>query len=135
MDKLQISEILVNFPSWPFLCWGAKFTRGTMSGQEVKRFSITNITQSNPCVITTQEEHGLRTGDFVRFTDLNGAIPTPRGMDEINAQKYRIVVTTTTEFYIQDPITYIPVNSTNYPAYVTGGSVNFVQNEFIYNGE
>jgi hypothetical protein len=95
---------------------------------------ISEVTNGNPCTVTTIGNHGYFTGDFVRFTDLDGYIPVPRGMDEINDNRYRIVVTGLTTFYIQNPTTFENIDSTNYPPYVTGGSVNKVATNFFYNG-
>lgn len=106
-----------------------------MSGQAVVRTDISNITTASRCVVTTSTAHGLTTNQFARLTDLNGRIPIPRGMDPINDGKFRVVVIDTTNFYIQDPITFKDIDSTNYTPYVTGGSCNLVQNDFTYNGD
>jgi hypothetical protein len=103
-------------------------------GQIPQRYAIQSVTNSNPCVVTTFENHGYFTFDFVRITDLDGYIPVPRGMDELNDNRYRIIVTGLTTFYLQDPITFEPIDSTNYPPYVTGGSVNKVATTFFFYG-
>ena len=105
-----------------------------MSGQEVVRYEISAITNAKPCVITTSAVNGFATGNFVRLTDLNSCMPVLRGMDPINNEKFRIVVIDTTNFSLEWPVTFKDVDSTNYTPYVTGGSVNLVQNEFIYTG-
>lgn len=104
-------------------------------GQTPHRANIINITNALPCVVTTEEEHGFDTNDFVRFTNLNGAMPIPRGMDELNNYRFKIVVTGVDEFYLKDPITDEPVDSTNFPPYVTGGFCNLVETEFFYHGD
>lgn len=101
-------------------------------GQLAFRFSIINITNANPCEVTLSDEHGYTNKAFVRLTDLNGSIPIPRGDDQINNYKYRIIVNGTTTFTLQDPITFKPIDSTDYTPYVSGGSCNLVQTEFIY---
>ena len=101
-------------------------------GQIPFRFEITNITNSFPCTVTTSEEHGMSTGDFVRLTNLNGAMPILHGSDPLNNNRYRIVVTDVDEFYLIDPITGKKVDSTNYTPYVTGGSCNKIESNFIY---
>jgi hypothetical protein len=106
-----------------------------MSGQEVVRADISNITNAEKCVITTSDAHGFSTNNFVRLTDLNSSIPTLRGMDQINNKKFRVVVIDTTDFYIEDPITFEKINSTDYTPYVSGGYVTLVQSEFIYSGD
>lgn len=105
-----------------------------MQGQTVQRYDIQNVTNANPCVVTTTLDHGYFTFDFVRITGLDGMIPIPRGMDELNDNRYRIIVTGLTSFYLQDPITFEPIDSTNYPPYVTGGEVNKVATNFFYKG-
>ena len=102
-------------------------------GQTAHRASITNITSASPAVVTTSAAHGYSTGDFVRLTDLNGRIPIPRGVDQINNSKFRIIVTDTDTFSLEDPITFNPVDTSTYPAYVTGGNCNKLETEFQYN--
>jgi len=106
-----------------------------MSGQTAVRSLISNMTNAKPCVITTTAAHGLATNQFVRITDINGAMPVPRGMDPINDNKFRVKVIDDTSFYIQDPITFEDIDSTDYTPYVTGGNCNLVESEFIYNGD
>lgn len=101
-------------------------------GQIARRADILSISNADPCVIATTDEHGYATGDFVRLTNLNGAIPTPHGMDELNNNRYRIVVTGLDEFSLQDPITHLPINSTNFPPYTTGGYCNLIERNYIY---
>lgn len=101
-------------------------------GQTSHRSDILNITSAYPCVVTTTEEHGYSTGSFVRLTDLNGAMPVPRGEDQLNNYRFRIVVTDLDEFYIQDPITHKNIDSTTYPPYVTGGYCNLIETNFEY---
>ncbi len=105
---------------------------GTVNTQASHRANITNITNALPCAVTTATDHGFSTFDFVRLTDLNGVMPVPRGTDPLNNYRYRIIVTSTTSFTLQDPITHVPIDSTLYTPYVTGGSCNLVQDNFIY---
>jgi hypothetical protein len=101
-------------------------------GQLTERVAILNITNALPCEITTDGAHGFSNKAFVRLTDLNGAMPVPRGEDPLNNYKFRIIVTDTDKFTLQHPITFEPVDSTTYPLYVTGGSCNLVQTTFIF---
>lgn len=101
-------------------------------GQIAKRSNIVNVSNGIPCTITTDIAHEYANKSFVRITDLNGLMPIPRGMDEINNKKFRIIVLDDTSFYLQDPITFIAIDSTNYPSYISGGYCNLVQTEFIY---
>lgn len=104
----------------------------TPIGQLTERVNIINITNTLPCVVTTDGAHEFANKSFVRLTDLNGAIPDPRGEDPLNNYKFRIIVTGEDTFYLQDPITFLPIDSTNYPPYVEGGSCNLVQQNFIF---
>lgn len=101
-------------------------------GQLTDRANIINITNSLPCEVTTDGPHFFPNKSFVRLTDLNGAMPIPRGEDELNNYKFRIIVTDVDKFTLQDPITFLPIDSTTFPPYVTGGSANLVQTTFIF---
>lgn len=105
-----------------------------MSGQEIVRSDISAVTNAEKCEITTSSAHSLSTGDFIRVTDLNGMIPVNRGQTQINNQRFKVYVTSTTTFYLQDPITSNYINSTNYTPYVEGGSVNLFQQTYQYEG-
>ena len=101
-------------------------------GQLPERVPIVNITNALPCEVTTEFDHGFPNKAFVRLTDLNGAMPVPRGEDPLNNYKFRIIVTGDTTFTLQDPITFLPIDSTLYPPYVEGGSCNLVQSNFVF---
>ena len=106
-----------------------------MSGQDAHRVDILSITNASPCAVTTTTEHGYATRDFVRLTNLNGRIPVPRGMDEINNNYYRIIVTGVDSFTLQDPITFEAIDSTDFPPYITGGYANKIATDFFYHGD
>lgn len=100
------------------------FTVADTSGGQASSFAnISAISQADPCVVTTSAAHGFQTNQIVRITDLGSDIPTPRGMDQLNNNRYRIVVLTTTTFSLKDPVSDEAVDSTSYTAYVTGGRV------------
>lgn len=101
-------------------------------GQLSERVPIVHITNSLPCEVMTAFDHGFPNKSFVRLTDLNGAMPVPRGEDPLNNYKFRIIITGTTTFTLQDPITFAPVDSTLYPPYVEGGSCNLVQQNYVF---
>ncbi len=101
-------------------------------GQLSERVAIVNISTGVPCEVTTAFDHGFPNKSFVRLTQLNGSIPIPHGEDPLNNYRFRIIVTGTTTFTLQDPITFVPVDSTTYPPYVTGGSCNLVQQNFVF---
>lgn len=106
-----------------------------MTGQIPHRCDILSISNALPCKIVTTTEHGYVTGDFVRLTDLNGAMPVPRGEDPLNNYRWEIVVTGVDEFTIKYPITHLPVDSTGFPPYVEGGYCNLIETTFYYHGE
>jgi hypothetical protein len=106
-----------------------------MSGQEVVRSDISAVSNAERCEITTSSAHGLSTDQFIRVTDLNGMIPVNRGQTQINNQRFKVYVTSTTTFYLRDPITSSYINSTNYTPYVEGGSVNLFQTQYQYEGD
>jgi len=101
-------------------------------GQLPMRANVLGITNADPCVVTIDENPGYVTGDFVRLTDLNSSIPTLRGMDPLNNYRWKIVLQSDTTFYLKDPITDLPIDSTNFPPYVEGGYCNLVQNTYIF---
>mgnify|MGYP001616628791 CR=1 FL=1 len=101
-------------------------------GQLTERVPIVGITNSLPCEVTTEFAHGFPNKSFVRLTDLNGAMPIPRGEDPLNNYKFRIIVTGDVTFTLQNPITFVPIDSTTYPPYIEGGSCNLVQQTFIF---
>lgn len=104
----------------------------TPIGQLTERVAIVNITNTLPCEVTTEEAHGFANKSFVRLTDLNGVMPVPRGEDPLNNHKFRIIVTGSTTFTLQDPITFKFIDSTLYTPYVEGGSCNLVQSTYIF---
>lgn len=101
-------------------------------GQIPRRANIVNITNSTQCEVTTEEEHGYSSFDFVRLTDLNGSMPIPRGEDPLNNYRFRILITGTNSFKLQDPITHKWIDSTNFTPYVTGGCCNLIEKNYIY---
>lgn len=111
------------------------FFGNNMSGQIPIRALITAISQSKECEITTEDNHGLSSGDYVRLTDLNSAMPILRGMDQINNKRFKIIVTSDTTFKIYNPITDEAIDSTLFVPYVTGGRVDIIAHNFIYHGD
>jgi len=101
-------------------------------GQIPHRANILNVTNALPAVVTTDGAHGFSSFQFVRLTDLNGMMPTPRGEDQLNNGRFRIVVIDDTSFYLQNPITFEDIDSTTYPPYVEGGSANRVPTDFYF---
>lgn len=104
-------------------------------GQIPHRAVILSVSIGDPCVITTTEAHGYSTHDFIRLTNLNGMMPIPHGSDQLNGNRYRIVVTGDDTFKIQNPITFKDIDSTNFTPYTSGGNVNLIENTFYFYGE
>lgn len=127
----------------------------TPAGVPAFRALISGVTQANPCVITTTAPHGFQTDQLIRITDLGDSMPTPRGMSNLDGNRYGIIVLSATTFSLYDPITLLPINSTNYEAWVSGGRVDvetrvislnnpqvapynvtpYIPNPFVYNPE
>lgn len=94
---------------------------------------IQAVTRADPCVITTVAVHGYQTDQLVRISDLGPDAPTPRGMDEINNLRFRITVTSTTQFSLRDPITDDAIDSTNFVQWVAGGRVQLLSRSLTLN--
>ena len=79
-----------------------------------RRASVSGITQANPAQVTTNEAHGLTTGDLVTLQDV-------QGMTQVNDvatgswNPYQVTVVDTTNFTLDG------VDSTGYGAYTSGG--------------
>lgn len=101
-------------------------------GQVPRRSDILSITNALPCAVATTEEHGYSTHDFVRLTNLNGAMPSPHGSDPLNNYRFRIIVTGVDTFTLQYPVTFEPVDSINFTPYTTGGYCNLIERDYIY---
>lgn len=104
-------------------------------GQLPHRASIQSVSLGFPCVITTTEAHGYQTFDFVRLTSLNGRMPAPKhGVDQLDGNRYRIVVLGNNTFKLQDPITFEDIDSQNFPTYTSGGNTSLVERTFYFYG-
>ena len=105
-------------------------------GQLPHRSLMLSMSLGFPCIITTTEAHGYSTHDFIRITNLNGLMPSPEnGADQLNGNRYRIIVTGDDTFKIQDPVTFEDIDSTNFTPYVAGGKVNLIESTFYFYGE
>lgn len=101
-------------------------------GQIPRRASILSISNATRCEIEIDVDPGFITGNQVRLTDLNGVMPNPRGMDPLNNYKFEIIMTGDLTFTIHDPVTHLPINSTNFTPYVEGGSCTLLEQDFFY---
>jgi hypothetical protein len=95
----------------------------TAGGVATSHATISGITQADPCVIT-HSAYTFQTNQIVRITDLGSDMPTARGMDQLNNNRYRIVVINSTSFSLKDVITGEAVDSSAFTAYVSGGRLN-----------
>src|SRR4030066_1928853 len=95
----------------------------TTGGVTAFRALIAGVTAADPVVVTTTAAHGFQTNQIVRITDLGSDMPTARGMDQLNNNRYQIVVLTSTTFSLKDPVSGEPVDGTGYTAWVSGGRV------------
>jgi len=95
----------------------------TDGGVPAFRALISGVTQANPCVVTTTAPHGFQTNQLVRITDLGNVGPTlaSRGMDPLNNNRFGIIVLSSTTFSLYDVISGDPIDSTSFPAWVSGG--------------
>ncbi len=95
----------------------------TAGGQSTSHATISGITQADPCVVT-HSAYTFQTNQIVRITDLGQVTPAlDRGMAPLNNNRFRIVVLSPTTFSLKDVITGEPIDSTAFPAYVSGGRV------------
>ncbi len=96
----------------------------TAGGQASMHATISGITQADPCVVT-HSAYSFQTNQVVRFTDLGEIGPgvASHGMDELNNNRYRIVVLSPTTFSLKDVITGEPIDSSAFVAYVSGGRI------------
>lgn len=83
----------------------------TTATQLVTNVRIDNATQSNPCVITTEVAHGLKTGTQVSFFGV-------AGMTQLNGLQSFVTVIDATSFSLQG------VDSSAFTAYTSGGFVS-----------
>lgn len=91
-------------------------------GQATSHATISGITAADPCVVT-HSAYTFQTNQIVRFTDLGEIGPgvASHGMGPLNNNRYRIVVLSPTTVSLKDVITGEPIDSSSFPAYVSGG--------------
>lgn len=79
-------------------------------------FNITDITQANPGVVTTNGIHGLSNGNIVI---IRGVV----GMTEVNQTKFKVANKTDNTFELTDVNTGDNIDTSAYTAYSSGGEV------------
>lgn len=73
-----------------------------------RNIEIADADQSDPCLITTLDEHNLQTGQYVRIFGVGG-------MTEINGFDYQITVVNSTSFTLNG------IDAAGFTAYTSGG--------------
>ena len=96
----------------------------TAGGVSSRHATISGITAADPCVIT-HSAYTFQTNQIVRLTDLGEVGPgvASHGMGPLNNNRYMIVVINSTSFSLKDVLTGEPIDSTSFPAYVSGGRI------------
>lgn len=94
----------------------------TDGGQDSSHATISGITAADPVVIT-HSTFTFQTNQIVRITDLGDVGVTDRGMQQLNNNRYKIVVLSPTTFSLKDVITGEPIDGTSFTAYVSGGRI------------
>ena len=84
-------------------------------GFSSRMITITNITQADPCVVTTAEGHGLEPYDDIKLTSIGG-------MTELNGKRFEAVFIDATSFSLKT-LDGVDVDSTGFTAYTTGGDI------------
>lgn len=96
------------------------------------RQTVSNITRTNPGVVTTTQNHGYDSGLFVRFY-----FPTNFGMTQVNGNTYQIAVLSPTTFSINADTSNFDafaVNSTSQsPQVIPVGEVATTLSESVVN--
>ncbi len=88
--------------------WLYMYVDSTGTALSRANIAITNITNTNPCVITTLLDHNFHTGDQVGLYDIGGTT-------ELNNNQYFITVLSENSFSLNG------VNATAFGVYTTGG--------------
>jgi hypothetical protein len=92
----------------------------TAGGQSTSNCTISAISAADP-VVVTHSTFTFQTNQIVRFTDLGNNGGTDVGMGQLNNNRYKVVVLTSTTVSLKDVITGEPIDGTAFTAYVSGG--------------
>lgn len=84
--------------------------------------TVTNISQADPAVATAPE-HSFTDGEQVRFTSVGG-------MTELNNNIYTVSTVSGASFELRDSTDAVDINSVDFTAYTSGGSIEQVENIF-----
>lgn len=91
-------------------------------GQATSHATISGITQADPGVVT-HSAFTFQDNQIVRLTNLGNCGAVQHGMDELNNNRYKITVLSSTTFSLKDAITGEPIDTTAFTAYVSGGII------------
>ena len=94
----------------------------TAGGVSSRHATITGITAADPVVIT-HSAYAFQTNQIVRLTDLGDVGVQDNGMEQLNNNRYLIVVLSATTFSLKDVLTGEPIDGTTFTAYVAGGRI------------
>lgn len=94
----------------------------TSGGQATSHCTISGITAADP-VVVTHSAYTFQDNQIVRLTDLGNVGVSDHGMGQLNNNRYKIVVLSSTTFSLKDVITGEPIDGTAFTAYVTGGRI------------
>lgn len=78
--------------------------------------TITNVTKSSPFGVVTSAAHGFVNNDWVYIDSVGG-------MTQLNKRYYKIANATVNTFSLKDTLTGLDVDTNNYTAYTSGGTV------------
>lgn len=114
LDSINFTDLDVLFPGW------RDETGYTIPPVAGAQFTVTNITQANPAVVTTSAPHGFADDDAVTLT---GVV----GMTEINGTTYYVKSSpTTTTLELEESPSGPDLDSTGFTAYTSGGTINTI---------
>lgn len=108
ITKPVTGTVLISISGITVTNYSVDLTTGIITFSAEEGDSILSINQANPCEVTTVYPHGLITGESVYLYGIVG--PTI-----LNSNRYKITVTASDKFTLDG------VDSTAYPAYVSGG--------------
>lgn len=94
----------------------------TAGGQATSHATISGITATDPGVVT-HSAFTFQDNQIVRLTNLGDCGAVQHGMDELNNNRYKITVLSSTTFSLKDAITGEPIDTSSFVAYVSGGII------------
>ncbi len=99
------------------------FVDAGLTFRGVGPFTISNISQADPAVVTATD-HTFTDGEQVRFSSVGG-------MTEVNNQVFTVSTVAGSTFELRDVTDAVDINSVNFTAYSSAGSILQVENTFV----